>query len=122
LTARIFERTILRMLDENTLQALEAILRSDRRPWPKLLVGGTEIAELHFPRKLHANAREVADAARELGFEVELLEKGQLRESVTSAGLEVLILVIKGALWGGGCFGWTECGGESSERATRART
>jgi hypothetical protein len=88
-------------MNDETLHALEVILRSDRRPWRTVTREDDELAELHFPGKLRAEAEAIAEQARELGFEVEVRDGALIQESVTSAGLDVILLVIKGVIYGG---------------------
>src|SRR5690242_4071224 len=92
------------MMNDETRQALEAILRQDRRPWRTVTEADAEIAELHLPRKLRDDAAHVADGARQLGFEVELRDHDVIQESVTSAGLDVILLIIKAGACGAGAL------------------
>jgi len=82
-------------MDQGELQALRAIIVSDRRPWPVVTTWRSRyIVDVRFGPSERAEADALADAVRELGFEATVGEKLALSEGLAAEAAKILVLVV----------------------------
>ncbi len=73
---------------------VRAILQGDRRPWKTLSDDDDKLAELHFPLASRAEAHQLADSVRTIGFEITESEREYLAESLGAEAHKFIEVVI----------------------------